>query len=225
MNTTENLGLRKPELDDSFRLDDWNHNTDALDAFAGRVDAEMESKANADSVYTKAETSAVADASAAAAINDLDVPSATGDFVKSISQVNGKISTVMGTLDDTPTAGSDKPVKSKGVKSYVDNAVAGKITKAEFLGVGTSIQENADLDDFATPGVYSAGSNAIAASIAHCPTPNGFRLEVLETISSSAYRQQWLYPNNSAGEFFIRRQITGGWSNWFRFAGTEIIPT
>lgn len=38
MNTTENLGLRLPELDDAFSLDGhWNYNSEIIDNFAGQV--------------------------------------------------------------------------------------------------------------------------------------------------------------------------------------------
>lgn len=38
MDTTTNIGLRLPELDDAFSLEDhWNYNSQKIDDFAGQV--------------------------------------------------------------------------------------------------------------------------------------------------------------------------------------------
>lgn len=86
-----------------------------------------------------------------------------------------------------------------------------------------SIPANADLNDYTNPGVYKCATNAIAATLTNCPTGNGFRLEIVSTIAASGYQQQRLFPNNSNGEFFIRRRTTGTtFSDWFRFTGTQL---
>jgi len=38
METTENLGLKKPSQDDYYNVDDFNYNADAIDEFCGRTD-------------------------------------------------------------------------------------------------------------------------------------------------------------------------------------------
>ena len=37
MNTTSNLGLRKPEDTDLYDVDDMNYNSDRIDSFAGQL--------------------------------------------------------------------------------------------------------------------------------------------------------------------------------------------
>ena len=125
---------------------------------------------------------------------------------------------VVGTnLDSEPTAASNNPVRSGGVVNYVYGSAA------------NTIPENADLNSYTSPGSYRCTSNAIAATLKHCPTANGFRMEVMSTIASAAtgYQIQTIYPNNDLGKFYMRRRgsaSSGTWSNWFEFAGTEIVP-
>ena len=42
---TANLGLTKPDIDENFKLDDWNGNSDIIDAYAGTVNAALAGKA------------------------------------------------------------------------------------------------------------------------------------------------------------------------------------
>lgn len=44
---TANLGLTKPGIDENFKLDDWNGNSDIIDQFAGTVNAALAGKASA----------------------------------------------------------------------------------------------------------------------------------------------------------------------------------
>lgn len=39
MTQTENLGLKKPDVSEAFRLDDWNGNTQKIDDWAGTINA------------------------------------------------------------------------------------------------------------------------------------------------------------------------------------------
>lgn len=65
------------------------------------------------------------------AINALDVASqgGAGKYIESISEVDGKIVAVEGTMDTTPTASSTKACTSGGIKDYVDNQIATAITQ------------------------------------------------------------------------------------------------
>ena len=123
------------------------------------------------------------------------------------------------TFDTVPTVASTNPVTSGGILNWV------------YGSAPVQIPANSDLNDYYNIGTYRATSNAIAATLSNCPTQNGFRLEVVSTISAVAagYQIQRLYPNNSNGEFFMRRRLSAGsgnWGNWYRFGGTvvSIIP-
>jgi hypothetical protein len=43
MAQTTNLDLKKPELSEAFKLEDWNSNTQKIDDWAGTVDAAVAS--------------------------------------------------------------------------------------------------------------------------------------------------------------------------------------
>ncbi|HAG12547.1 MAG TPA: hypothetical protein DCG49_01650, partial [Ruminococcus sp.] len=108
------------------------------------------------------------------------------------------------TFDQLPTSGSDNPVRSGGVSNWVYGTTPNTINSGD------------DLNDYYTPGTYRAGSGSIAATLYNCPTASGFRLEVVSTISTvaSGYQIQRLYPNNSDGEFFMRRRLSAASGNW-----------
>lgn len=81
-----------------------------------QVDNALSEKANAATTYTKDETNA----EILGAITDLDVPatSATGHYIKSIGQADGKIEAVAELLDTAPAPSSTKPITSGAV--YTD---------------------------------------------------------------------------------------------------------
>lgn len=96
------------------------------------------------------------------------------------------------------------------------------VTKIQTLSKGTAIPEGADLDTYTTPGVFHSPTGARSATLVNSPTKAyGFRLEVREIISGRY--MQIVYPN-AGGVFYIRNFLSAGWSNWFKFAGEEIIP-
>ena len=121
------------------------------------------------------------------------------------------------TFDTVPTVSSTNPVTSGGILNWV------------YGSAPTQIGTGDDLNNYYNIGTYRAASNAIAQTLSNCPTTYGFRLEVVSTIASVAtgYQIQRLYPNNSLGEFYMRRRLSAGsgnWGPWFRFAGTETSP-
>lgn len=146
----------------------------------------------------------------------------TGKYISEITQSNGVINAVPGTIDSEPIAASQNPVRSGGVVNYV---------------YGTppiNISDNTDLDDLYTPGCYKCTSGGTAGppptgaqSLINCPTTSSFRLEVKSTIASAGtgYQIQLIYPNNSNGEMFMRRRLSAGsgnWGPWFKFQGTQV---
>lgn len=71
--------------------------------------------------YTKTETGNEIDAAIAAL--DVSSTTATGHYIKSIAQEDGKIVAVAELVDTTPTVGSTKPITSGGVQSAISNFI------------------------------------------------------------------------------------------------------
>ena len=88
-----------------------------------QTDALLAEKADKSTTYTKTQV----DGEILGAINDLDVSStsATGHYIKSIAQENGKIVPVAETVDTEPIVGSTKPITSGGVYTALQNLPTG----------------------------------------------------------------------------------------------------
>ena len=117
------------------------------------------------------------------------------------------------TFDAAPAADSLNPVYSGGLYSYIYGLPV------------TEIPQNADLNTatYIVPGVFRCSTNAIAATLSNCPTANGFRMIVFDTIALTGYQQRIIYPNNANGEFFMQRRTTSlNFGSWFRFQGTAV---
>jgi hypothetical protein len=89
------------------------------------------------------------------------------------------------------------------------------------LGASTAIPSNSDLNNYTTPGSYSAQSNTIAATITNAPITRAFTLDVENALglASSAWRRQVLRAGATPDDVYQR--FTGGntWSDW------EKVPT
>ena len=81
------------------------------------------------------------------------------------------------------------------------------------------ISANESLDNYVTPGIYFCENGSIAGTLINSPTTDGFRLEVMGTISAGATTRIWqvIYTNAST-EATIRcykRQLSAiGWTDW-----------
>ena len=92
-----------------------------------------------------------------------------------------------------------------------------------FATNGIEIPDNADLDDYTTPGVYNHGLDNVA-TLSNCPiTTSGFRLEVVH-IAFNTRRQQRLYPQSTTSKsFFIRTEDSNGFGDWIEYADVTTI--
>ena len=194
----------------------FTHTLEQIDAATTQVE-----NAKGDAASLAAAITAAAETAAATAIGNLDYSEVGGElqYIAAISQENGVIVPTVGTIDSEPTSASKNPVRSGGVVNFCFGTAA------------TTIPTGANLNDstYCTPGAYRCTSNDIAASLYNCPTNVGFRMEVVSTIASSAtgYQQQRIYPNNSDGEFFMRRRLSassGNWGDWYKFQGVAVQP-
>lgn len=145
------------------------------------------------------------------------------------------------TFDSTPTANSDNPVKSKGIKTYVDSAAADKITMLNILGAGTRIEATSEIPlSFDDAPFTSVGRfNWLSVStpyITNCPTYIGGVAKggLLETSyiqgSSTVLQTAWASAGADSPSIFWQRFRYGAgttanpyrWTNWYKFEGTKV---
>ena len=93
---------------------------------------------------------------------------------------------------------------------------------ASVSGLGINITENADLNDYTTPGIYQCPTTTIAGTLTNSPVSatNTFRMEV-KTLNTSAVLMQTVYPLGGT-EFYIRKYRSSGWQPWYKFAGEVV---
>lgn len=142
------------------------------------------------------------------------------------------------TFDNSPTSDSDNPVKSKGIKTYVDTAVSDKIEISDVFGAGTAIPDTADLNTYQTAGAYTRDSTSNAGitnapSVVMGASTYGFKLTV-EYVSNYERLIQKLYPSWNQCVYFVRQRYknpnpdeAAAWSVWkpitpFGSLGTKI---
>lgn len=214
--TTSNLGLTKPELSERYSLATWNGNSDLIDSFAGTVNTALAGKATA--------------ADITAAIADLDVSSkgGSGKYISEIKEVDGKIDATATTLSTAPTNGSSTAITSGAVYT----ALAGKASMADVFGLGnnTSIPNNANLNDYTTPGIYVRTSTNLDSGITNAPMdgttyPTGAFKLIVEYVNGANNIRQTLIPLYADTSFFIRHRMTGAngtWRSWYYYSGTEV---
>lgn len=124
------------------------------------------------------------------------------------------------TFDNLPTSNSDNPVKSKGIKSYVDTAVSSVIGIDDVYGLGTAIPNTADLNNYTTIGVYSRISNS-NDGIDNKPVGGyAFKL-IVEYVNSNSRIRQTFIPLNGSAIFYMRLYTSSGWQDWKTFKSAE----
>ena len=186
--------------------------------------------------------SAAITAALTSGIADLDVASAggTGKYISAISEADGKISATATNLASAPESGVTAAISSGAVYT----ALSGKIAIEDAYGRGISVQEVAgfsnDLDNIVSVGRYWIGQS-VSLSVAHMPFSvgtSGIGCElIVEKIQTETRIRQTIIKNPGAnnveeiGKYWVRLLYIGSptnspvWSNWFLFAGTEIIPS
>lgn len=96
---------------------DWSQSDDTADDYIKN----KPTIPDVSNYYTKTETGNEIDAAIAAL--DVSSTTATGHYIKSIAQEDGKIAAVAELIDTTPTVGSTKPITSGGVQSAIANFI------------------------------------------------------------------------------------------------------
>lgn len=148
---------------------------DRIDAIVGTPDASKTIQDEIDATEARLDTiegtgegsiaKALADAKAftTSSIEALDVVESTGDYVKTIKQVDGKIVATPGNLGDVSDANTSAPVSGAKVVEYVDLQVATKVNDLnadEVGGAGKFVQSVSQAN-----GKVSATAIAIATDL------------------------------------------------------------
>lgn len=108
------------------------------------------------------------------------------------------------------TAGTAAYTKAE-VDAMISNAIA-QILPVSY-GLGTQIPNNSNFDTYTTAGAFYVASNSAAATMSNIPAAYGGRLEVKYSISNIYLFQEYT-TNSTPVQKFIRRKITGGFTNW-----------
>lgn len=99
-----------------------------------------------------------------------------------------------------------------------------KATVSDIFGYGTLLPDNADLNDYATPGRYYGG-NSTGSTALNLPVANGtfsFSLEVKAATPSMIYQYIRICRLADDPYIYIRRKYTS-WGSWYKFEGTAIV--
>ena len=104
---------------------------------------------------------------------------------------------------------------------YLDNtglAYFWEKIKSNFFPATKEIPENADLNDYTTPGVYNCTTTAIAETLTNSPTEVAFSLQVYRT-TVNGYRQVVMsYPCTDTAEntnrVWTRASYNADWGSW-----------
>ena len=179
-------------------------------------------------------------AAAESVVSGLDVTEVGGSgmYISAIKEVDGKISATPENIATAPTSGGTAAISSGAVYT----AISDKIAIEDAYGRGKSVMEVAgfsnDLNNITAVGRYWIGQTA-SKSVANMPFSvgtSGIGCElIVEKIQTESRIRQTIIKNPGAngaeiGKFWVRLLYSGSpsdspvWSNWFLFAGTEIIP-
>lgn len=156
--------------------------------------------ASAATTYTKTEV----DSEIIGAITDLDVPatSATGHYIKSIGQADGKIEAVAELLDTSPTPSSTKPITSGGVYTALANkenkiqtlTASGTITNAT-----TMTDSEVGIDIPANSGIWQINACIVWDGV----RPTGGQLRITFGVRTSDYLIANSISTNEEGKNFM----------------------
>lgn len=199
--TTENLGLTIPAGTDRALISDLNENFQALDAFAGQATDDIQQAqetANAAAPQATTYTKTEVDTALAEKLNTSDV-------------------------DTAFSSTSTNPVQNKVIQASIAQLIEEVDTKAsleDILGIGTSIESDADMDSLADIGKWYCANATIAATVTNAPFTDAayFGWTIRSIASSDRYIQTAI--KNSDDFVIAKRRYSGAWSAWSYLTGT-----
>lgn len=145
----------------------------------------------------------------AAELNKLDGLTTTA---AELAYVHGVTSAIQTQLDSKANASA---LASYALKdgSNASGSWGINITGSAKYFASTYIQENADLNDYTTPGMYYCGANAVVQTMSNCPTTQAFAL----LVEHHAGAKQTLTEYGTANpRIYIRNYYNGTWGSWYR---------
>lgn len=84
---------------------------------------------------------------------------------------------------------------------------------------GTDIPENADLNNYTTPGTYQAPNDATGETIKNTPYKFAFKL----IVENFAYYKVQRVQGQGSDELWQRTYTNNGWTNWVQIATTSYV--
>lgn len=204
METTENLGLKKPSQDDYYNVDDFNYNADAIDEFCGRTDnphdvtKEQVGLGNVPNVSTNDQIPTYTEASTLEALKSGEKLSvAFGKIAKAIKDFINHIVTKA----SSTVLGHVKLTDSSAVTDGTGYALPATEKNASISGtLANQIELKANLTDaFVSRGWITNGASVLNLSIGHWScnpnalpsqgVPDGFSTYGSLHITDDPYRQ------------------------------------
>lgn len=124
-------------------------------------------------------------------------------------QGNTSSSIALGAWDST---------NNRGIWSYLNDGNLNINRPIIFSGgvVYTSIQVNADLNNYLTPGFFRCSANATAATIKNCPTTSAFSLVIEQ--HAGVKQTLTVYATANKPIIYVRNHYNGTWGEWARLS-------
>ena len=112
---------------------------------------------------------------------------------------------------------ADATQSASGLMSAADKAKLDGITSG--ICCPEEIENNSDLNNIISSGVYQMGSNTGAQTLLNCPVQVAFSLIVLTPTHLCV--RQFLYEYNAKTVFIRTKSENGSWSNWSKILNSE----
>jgi hypothetical protein len=112
---------------------------------------------------------------------------------------------------------------TSSIQTQFDNATAEIENRYDLTSSGKAISKNDNLDDYQTPGVYSA-ILSVATTLSNCPVSKGFKLVVEVGYSGNTRLIQTIYAGGATVPTYTRKLEDGAWNPWASQL-TSILPS
>ncbi|MCI8454152.1 MAG: hypothetical protein HFE84_06010 [Lachnospiraceae bacterium] len=197
MKQTTNYNLNKPEVNDLFSLEDWNQNSEIIDA---ALAPEFED-------YTG--DAAVPDA--AAALAEIKSNTKLGTLFQNIKAFCKGCCTLGMLVNNCVTDNADLPLAASQGKFLLDSVNSLNSDLAAKLGYVRMLTSADDLDDLFTNGVYYYPTSSVPQN---APFQNAAIVEVFGSLSPSVQKIQRVTRYGVSGQTAFRPRSDTRWEAW-----------
>lgn len=210
--TTTNYGLIKPDTTDPILIEQLNNNADAIDAAL---------KENADAIENKPDAADIPSPSTAAPAMDGTAAAGTSTDYARADHVHPSDTSKQDALTTAQLAAVNSGIDSAKVSQIETN----KTNISSYIGLGTEIVANSDLDSLNAIGAYYSAGATIGTTLINCPTIQPFRL-IVDYWQGSANRIQRIISVEDTSTFkpvcFVRVKSSTGYKPWIKIDGTIV---